>query len=394
VIEQLGDLNGWTMGVAAGVLALIIGAQLIDHRLPGALLALILSIIAVNVLALSSQHGVAVLGPVHGGLPHLALPSPAWSQLHNLIGPVLTVAFVCIAQTAATVRGSSAGESAANDFNRDLIGIGAGSVVAGLAGTLAVDTSPPNSAIAAAAGSRSQLANIMAAAAVLVVALVATGPLTNLPQATLGATLLFVSAKLFRVSELRAVLHFDPLEFTLAIVAMLGVALVGIEQGVALALILSLADRTRRSARPRDAVLGREPGSDHWIPIDIGQPAQQTPGVLVYLLYAPLWYANADHLRHRLRGLVDNAADPVRVLVIDADGISDIDYTGLQALRDLTIELEKQQVRVGIARASHLVHHDLKHGSMLRQLGPDHLFTSVDEAVRILNPDDVTTGTR
>jgi MFS superfamily sulfate permease-like transporter len=303
-----------------------------------------------------------------------------------LVAPVLTVSFVCVAQTAATVRASSARAAPAGDFNRDLIAVGAGSVAAGLMGALAVDASPPNSAIVSASGSRSQLTNVIAAVVVLVVVLVATAPLAHVPQATLGATLVFVATKLFRVGELGTVLRFDRLEFALAASTLVVVALVGIEQGVALAMVLSLADRTRRSARPRDTLLGREPGTDHWVPVDIGQATEEVPGVLVYLVYAPLWYGNADYFGSRVRQLVASAPSLPQAVVLDANGMSDIDYTGLQALRDLVAELRRAGVVLGIARSSHLVHHDLKHGALLEQLGPDHLFTSVEAAVAALRP--------
>jgi MFS superfamily sulfate permease-like transporter len=385
VIDQGSHVNGWSVGIAFGVLALIAGGQRINHRIPGALLGLVLSILVVDALGLASHHGVEILGAVHGGLPHVRLPSGSWSQLRRLPSLVLTVGFICIAQTAATVRAAGTGTTA-GDFNRDLIGIGAGSVAAGLIGGFAVDASPPNTAIVAASGARSQLAHMLAAAIVLVVVVAFTAPLANLPQATLGATLLFVASRLFRVGELRSVLRFDRTEFGLAAASLLAVALIGIEQGVLLAIILSLADRTRRSARPRDTLLGREPGTDHWIPIDIGRTTEQVRGTLVYLVYAPLWYGNADYLRLRIRHLVDTASDPVQAVILDADAMADIDYTGLTALRDLAAELKGQGVTIGIARASHLVHHNLKHGSILEQLGPDHLFASVEEGVAALKP--------
>jgi high affinity sulfate transporter 1 len=391
VAGQVSHANGWSVGIAVVVLALIAAGQRIDHRLPGPLAGLILSIAAVHLLGLASRHGVAVLGAVPGGLPHVRLPYVSWSQLRRLPGLVLTVTFVCIAQTAATARASgstarasgtaASGAAAPTDFNRDLIGVGAGSVVAGLVGAVAVDASPPNTAIATASGSRSQLANVMAAVLVLGVALVATAPLADLPEAMLAATLVFIATKLFRVGELRTILRFDRVEFALAAIALLVVALVGIEQGVAVAIVLSLADRTHRTARPQDAVLGRDPGTDHWIPCDIGRPIEQVPGILVYLMYAPLWYGNADYFRLRLRHLVEAASSPVRAVIIDAGGISDIDFTGLQALRDLTAELRQRGVSIEIARASHLVHHDLKHGALLPLLGADHLFASVQDAV-------------
>src|SRR6204780_2330608 len=184
VADEVSHVNGWSVGIALVVLVVIAAGQRIDHRLPGPLAGLILSIAAVHALGLASRHGVAVLGAVPGGLPHVRLPYVSWSQLRRLPGLVLTVTFVCIAQTAATVRASgsaarapgtaASGAAAPTDFNRDLIGVGAGSVVAGLIGAFAVDASPPNTAIATASGSRSQLANITAAVLVLLVALVAT----------------------------------------------------------------------------------------------------------------------------------------------------------------------------------------------------------------------------
>jgi MFS superfamily sulfate permease-like transporter len=173
-------------------------------------------------------------------------------------------------------------------------------------------------------------------------------------------------------------------EFALATSALVVVAVVGIEQGVALAMVLTLADRTRRSARPRDVLLGRESDTDHWIPVDIGRVTEQVPGVLVYLVYAPLWYGNANYFRSRVLDLVKHSTTSVQAVILDADAMSDIDYTGLEALRDLAAELSDQGVRIGIARASHLVHHDLKHGALLAQLDPDHLFTSVEAAVTAL----------
>ncbi|MGI8417488.1 MAG: SulP family inorganic anion transporter, partial [Nakamurella sp.] len=387
VIDDVGQVNGWSVGVAVGTLVLTIGAQLVDRRLPGALAGLVLSIVAAAVFGLASHHGVAVLGTIHGGLPSIGVPSVPWRAFGELVGPVLTVAFVCVAQTAATLRATGPAPSAPTDFNRDLIGVGAGNIAAGLIGSFAVDASPPNTAVVTAAGARSQLSTAIAAGVVAGVVLLATAPLAQLPQATLGATLLFVSAKLFRARELRAILRFDSIEFALAITALLAVALVGIEQGVALAIVLSLADRTRRSARPRDAVLGRAPGTDHWIPTDIGRDTEQVAGILVYLVYAPLWYANADYFHLRMLELISAATEPVHAVVLDANAVSDIDYTGLQTLRLLITELDQQDIRFAIARASHLVHHDLKHGDLLQELAPEHLFASVDDAVTALMPD-------
>ena len=164
----------------------------------------------------------------------------------------------------------------------------------------------------------------------------------------------------------------------------MAVALFGIETGIVVAILLSLADRTRRAARPNGVILGREPGTVHWIPPDVGHPTEQVPGILVYLIYAPLWYGNAEYVRLRIVQMLDSAADPVRALVLDANGISDIDYTGVRMLGELIAELKQREVAIGMARSSHLIHRQLERGGLLQSLGPDRMFATVEEAAGAL----------
>jgi len=383
VAEQIGQANGWSVGIAVAVFAVIIVAEHLDRRIPGALIGLVVSILTVALLGLES-HGVAVLGSIHRGLPSFGVRWASWVDVRRLFGPALTVAFLCVAQTAATVRASSAAAPVAEDFDRDLVAVGAGSLVAGLSGSFAVNSSPPRSEVMRASGGRSQLTSVVAAAVVLAVVLLATGLLKDLPEATLGAILVFVATRLFRVRDLRSILRFDRLEFGLAVVTLLVVSFLGIEQGILVAMLLSLADRTRRTARPRDVILGRVPGTEHWIPPDVGRPTELVPGVIVYLMYAPLWYGNAGYIRSRVRQIVASAPHPVHALVLDANAMSDIDYTGARTLGELATELRQQGVTIAIARSSHLVHHDLKHSGLLQSIGPDRLFASVEEAVNAL----------
>lgn len=384
ITGQLGHVNVWSATIAVVVFAVITGARRIDERVPGALIALIASILAAAVFHLKN-HSVTVLGSIHGGLPAFGVPAGSLTDARAMFAPALTVAFLCVAQTAATIR--AAAPSAA-DFDRDLVALGAGSVVAGLAGSFAVNASPPRTEIVAASGGRSQLTGLVAAAVVITVAVAATGLLQDLPQATLGAILIFIATRLFRVGDLRQVLRYDRVEFTLAVIALVAVVILGIEQGIVVAMLLCLADRTRRAARPRDVVMGREPGTSHWMPPDIGRETEQIPGVIVYLLYGPLWYGNADHVTQRIQHLLDAATPPIRVLVLDADAdaMSDIDYTGAKAFGELITALRAQAVTTFIARSSHLVHHDLKRSGLLDAIGSGNLFPTVAEAVRASAP--------
>ena len=399
VIDQIGQLNGWAVGIAAGVLVVVVAAEKVDHRIPGALLGVV-GATALVARAGLARHGVHVVGQIPATFPSLGLPSASLHQLGRVTATAATVTFLCIVQTSATARAGTnprttatsppagaadnaeAGEPGPLDFDVDLVAVGAGSLLAGLAGSFAVDASPPRTAVVGSTGGKSQVAGLVAAAGIVVVIAVATSLLKDLPEAALGAILTFVASRLFRAAELRSILRFRRFEFALAMVTLLAVVFLGIEQGVVAGALLALAQRTRLAARPRDTFLGREPGSAHWIPGDIGRPTEQVPGILVYLLYAPLWYGNATHVAERLRHGLRAAPSPVRTLVLDADGMSDVDYTGAKVLGELIGQLKSEGTDIRVARASHLVHRNLKHSGLLQLIGPDHLFASVEEAVR------------
>lgn len=387
VFDQRSQVNAWAVGIAVIVLVVIVAVEHIDRRVPGALAALVLSTAGVTILALRS-HGVRVLGSFHAGVPSLGVPTIHLSDLRRLASTVLTVSFLCVVQTAATARSSaSAGSPSEPDpaegLDRDLVAIGAGSILAGLSGSFAVNASPPRSAVVETSGGRTQVTSLIAAAAVVAV-LATAGLLKDLPQATLGAILFYVASRLFKLRELRRVLAFDRIEFAIAALTVIVVGFVGIEPGVAAAILLALAWRTRLAARPRAEVLGREPRTDHWIPRDIGRPTEEVPGVFVYLLYAPLWYGNASFVTARLRAAVAASRPPIKAVVLDADGMADIDYTGARQLGDLAVQFRQRGVRLAIARASHLVHHDLKHSGLLKAVGPGFVFPTVEDAVRAL----------
>jgi high affinity sulfate transporter 1 len=385
VIDQLGKVNGWALALGVGVLAVVVIGEKVDRRVPGALIGVVAATALVGIADLK-HHGVRVLGPVHASLPALGLPSATWHQVGQLMVTAVTVAFMCIVQISATVRSNPSGPAPrAEDFNVDLAAVGAGSILAGLAGSFAVNASPPRTAVVGSAGGKTQVTSLVAVGAIVAVLALATSLLKELPEAALGAILIFVASRLFRLSELRRILHFGWFEFVLALVALATVALVGIEQGVVAAALIALAYRARLTARPRGAVLGREPGTEHWIETDVGRPTEQLPGVVVYLLYAPLFYGNATFVVQRLRRALRSASTAVHALVLDANGIADVDYTGAKALGELIEELKGAGVCVALARASHLVHHDLKHAGLIEVIGTDRLFASVEEAVRSLS---------
>ena len=384
-VAHLGQTNGWALGIGVAVFAIVIAAERIDRRLPGALVALVASTILVAVLGLHGD-GVAVLGNVAHGAPRVGLVGLSWSTLSS-VGPIAgVVALVVVTQSAATTRAFADQGGYRVDVGRDFLGVGAGSIAAGLLGAFPVNASPPRTAAVVAASGRTQVAGLVAAAAILLL-VPAAGLLKDVPVATLAGVLLFVAARIFHARDLRAIARFDPFEFALAVITLLAVAFVGVEQGIAVAVGLAILDRTRLSARPQLHVLGRIPQTTSWAPISSPSEPTQVPGVLVVLFATPLWYANAVHFHDQLHDALSGAIARPSLLVLDAIGMSDLDYTGARSLREALDELDRRHITFAIARAGEHVRDSLARSGLLQRIGEDRLFPSVGEAVTALHQD-------
>jgi MFS superfamily sulfate permease-like transporter len=220
---------------------------------------------------------------------------------------------------------------------------------------------------------------------VIALASPAANELRRVPLATLAAILLFVASRLVRVGVLKAIGRFSKTEVGLAGVTALVVAFVGVEQGIALAVILAAFDRARHSARPRLIELGRVRGTTSWAATGGAVPAEQVPGIRVVLFAGPLYFANAGEFR----SLVTRAclgADAPKALVLDAAGMGDIDFTGASILKEVVSDLQARKIELAIARAGTEVMANLKQSGILAQIGDSRIYETVDEAVRALAP--------
>ena len=384
VVTHLGNTNGWAIGIGAAVFAIVVAAERIDRRLPGALVGLVGSTVAVGALGLHA-HGVTILGTLAHGAPRLGLFDVSWSAIGSVAPLAGVVALVVVSQSAATTRAFADEGHYEVDVGRDFVGVGAGNIVAGLVGSFPVNASPARTAAVASASGRTQLTGLGAAAAVLVL-VPAAGLLKDVPLATLAAVLIFVATRIFHVRDLVAIARFDRFELGLAVVTLLTVALVGVEQGIGVAVGLAILDRTRLSARPQLHVLGRIPDTTSWAPLSINADAAQVPSVLAVLFATPLWYANAVHFRAQLTESLARALGTPRLVVLDALGMSDIDYTGSRALGAVMDELDSDHTAFAVARAGEHARQGLRRSGLLARIGEDHFFPSVDEAVRALGP--------
>jgi len=384
VASHMGTTNGWSLGIGAVVLGIVIAAERIDRRFPGALVGLVGSTLVVGALGLQA-HGVSTLGPLAHGAPRIGLYGLSWAAIRKVAPVALVVALLVISQTAATTRAFADQGGYQIDAGRDFLGVGVGNIVAGLFGSFPVNASPARTAAVASASGRTQAAGLGAAAA-LVLVIPASGLLKDVPLATLAAVLIFVATRIFHQHELRAIAHFDLFEFALAVVTLLIVALVGVEQGIGAAVGLAILDRTRLSARPQLHVLGRIGGTTSWAPLSAANNAAQVPGVLVVLFATPLWYANAVHFHSQIDAARARAIGPLRLVVLDALGMSDIDYTGSKALRAVIDELDGDHIDFAVARAGQHACESLKRSGLFERIGTAHLFPAVDVAVTTLAP--------
>ena len=375
--DHLGATSGWTVAIGAGVFAVVFGLERVSRRLPGALVAVVASTVLVGAAGLHS-HGVAVLGTIAHGAPHFGLGGLSVSAIGKLAPIAGIVALVVVSQSAATTRAFAEQGGYPVDVGQDLLGVGAGSVLAGFSGAFPVNASPPRTAAVAAAGGRTQMAPLLAAAGVAIV-IPAAGALHDLPLATLAGVLMFVATRVFHLGDLRSIARFDRWEFALAIVTLLTVAIIGVEQGIGVAVGLAILDRTRLSARPQLHVLGRIPGTTSWTPLHVGDGAAEVPGVKVLLFATPLWYANAVHFTAQFHDVL--ASGPLERVVLDVVGMTDLDFTGARALADLLGELEHRKIGFDLARAGDHVRESLRRSGLLARIGADHLYPSVDAAV-------------
>jgi len=382
VLTHLNEVNGWSLAIGIGVLAIMLVSASVSRRIPAALIGLLGSSALVGALDLQA-HGVAVLGTIKTGAPHIGLTGLSWSTLQSLAPLAAVVALVVVTQSAATTRAFADRGGYDVDAGRDFLGVGAGSVAAGLVGSFPVNASPPRTAAVVTAGGRTQ-AGALGAAAVVVLLIPFANVLRDVPLATLAAILIYVALRLFNMGELVAIARFNLFEFALAAVTLLTVVFVGVEQGIGVAVGLAILDRIRLSARPQLHVLGRIPGTTSWQRPELDSSAEQVPGVRVALFATPIWYANAIRFRDEVFDALRHAPGPVRVFVLDTVGMSDIDFTGTRTMSQVIDRCERDGIVLGIARAGLHLRDSLRRAGLAARIGEEHFFPTVDEAVNAL----------
>jgi len=347
-LRHIGQLNVHASAIAASVLLIIAGSKFVSRKIPGALIAVVGSLAAS--WAFGWGESVRVLGAVPRGLPSFALPKVgwSWSVATSLLPTAFAMFVVILAQSAATSRAYAARYGERFDENTDLVGLTLANIGAGLTGAFVVNGSPTKTQMVVSAGGRTQLSLLVMAGVVLLVLLFLTAPLAYLPEAVLSAIVFLIGLDLVDLAGMRSIYAYRRSEFWIALVTTLTVVIVGVEQGILLAIALSLIDHTRHGYRPKNAVLVQNV-SGAWQAEPVARATQTEPGLVVYRFTHSLYYANVQQFADEVSALVANAKPALRWLCLDASAIDDIDFTAAETLRSIYMSLKERGVRLIVA---------------------------------------------
>lgn len=396
-ITQIPSEASWTTAaVSASVLLVILGCKAINPKIPGALIA-VLGSIAVSSLWDLQDHGIAVLGKVPSGLPTFGIPDFGWDDLSTIVPVAASIFLVVLAQSAATSRAYAAKYAERFDENLDLVGLSLANVSAGLSGTYVVNGSPTKTQMVDSAGGRSQLAQLSTAAIVLLVLLFFTKPLQYMPEAVLSSIVFLIGVELIDIRGMSTIRKWRLDEFVVATITAVVVVTIGVEQGILLAIVLSLLDHIRRSYHPRDTVLVRHDGRWRSMPVPSAGAApadaapsatDAEPGLVIYRFGASLYYANANRFTEEIRILLERPGGPPAWICIDCAGIGDVDFSGGKTLLDLRDEVERAGSRLVLVELDGAVRAELERYGVVAAIGPDHVFDSVREVVEAFRTRD------
>ena len=379
VLHNLAHVHLPTVAVSAVIVVGVLSLIRLFPKFPGPLVAVVAAIAASWIWDFAG-HGITIIGPVAGGLPHLGLPHASGKELQMLVGIAASCFVMIVAQSAATARFYAEHHHQPLDENADLVGLSAANAAAAFSGTFVVNGSPTQTAMVERSGGRSQLAQISTAIVVALVLLFLTKPLQFLPRCVLGAIVFIIAIKLIDLRKLGSIRRESPGEYWLAVSTAVVVVGVGVEVGIILAMVLSLLRIVRHTYHPHTGVLLAD--SDvAWRMSPVVAGAMTLPGLAIYRFGAPLFYANAGRFAEEIRTIVGTAPSPVRWLVVDAEAITNIDYSAARMLRDLHQGLSDAGVTLAFARVSPYLQADFDRHHLTEVIGTQMIFLHLHDAL-------------
>lgn len=377
---RLSDVHVPTFATGIGLLAVQGVLRGIAPRVPAALAVFVLGLLGFVVFDLEAL-GVEAIGDVASGLPHVVVPLVSVGDVRDLLPGAIGIALLTFPEGILLARAFAAKNRFEIRPRQELLALAMANLAAGCFQGFSVGASQSRTAVNDAAGGRTQLASLVAAATLVLFLLMLTPLLRLVPTVALAAILIFAGAHIVGVTEHVLLYRITRVGFVNALLVTLAVLIVGIVPGLVIGIMFGLILLLGRLARPADAVLQRVPGTQSFHDLGEVTATETVPGLIAYRFYAPLVFANADHFKERVRGLIDRSRSPVRWVVVDVQAVTQIDITAAEMLSALGAELLAKGIELKFARANRPLREEVARIGLGEHLGESTLFPSVHAAI-------------
>jgi high affinity sulfate transporter 1 len=387
------EVRGFVQGVAGGEtnqvalligilsLVVILGFKRWLPRIPGVLVAVVGSTVAVAVLGLGEKSDLSLVGPLPQGLPSFALPGWSAGNMAALAAGAVGIALVSFADTSVLSRTFAIRGGYRVDPNQEMIALGAANTATGFFQGFPISSSSSRTPVAEQAGAKTQLTGLVGAGAIALMLVFVPNIVQDLPSAALAAVVIAASLSLVEVAGVRKLWQMRRTEFTLSIVCFLGVAFLGVIEGIFIAVGLALLDFIRRAWRPYDAVLGKVDGLKGYHDVTRYPAARRVPGLVLFRWDAPLFFANAEVFGQDVREAVAASPTRARRVVVTAEPVTDVDTSAADVVQSLHDELAAAGIELHFAEVKDPVKDRLRRYGLLEELGPERFHPTVGTAV-------------
>jgi high affinity sulfate transporter 1 len=389
VIKELPQANWVTFAVGASALALLFLLPRINKKIPAGLVVLFGYIVLSAVLNLSEAHGVSVVGTLPKGLPSLTIPKLSFTAYLTMVLPAIGVLLVAFSEALGVAHEFAEKHGYEVNADQELNAHALVNLGSALFGGMIAAGGMSASAVKEGAGARTQVTNLVAWIVTIVTLLFLTPLFAPLPEAVLAALIIHAVWHIIASRKLQRIRLESRVEFWFGVLALLGVLLIDVLQGMVIGLVASLVFVVYKSSRPHLSSLGRIPG----IPSaysDLNRHPENTPipGVVILRLDGPMYYANALTVRERAKSLIAEAQPPLRAVVIDAAGQDELDITSADVLKSFVAELKGKGVVIYVAEMHAPVREFAQRVGLHEMIGEEHIFPTVDSAVRFIERSD------
>src|SRR5215475_13894714 len=366
-----------------GVLSLI-AMQVLRHlapRIPAALVVAAVATVLVGLLG-GEAAGISVVGDLPSGLPHLTLPNLDPAILRDLVPGALAIVLVGYAEALGGAKAAAMQGGGAIDPNQELIAHGPANILSGLFGGFLVVGSLSKTSVAMAAGARTQVANLIAAVFCFLTLVLLTPLFRDMPHPALGAIVIAAMLHLSKPRYLRDMFARSPWEFGVAVIVIAGELVLGVLQGIALGVVVSLLMLIYVTSHPQGAVLGQLPGTEAYRDIERHPEAVTFPGLLIWRVGGDMFFASISHLDEGLKAALAASHPPAKHVLLDADSVNFTDTTGCDAALSTIKELQSQSITFAFARVRDEVRERMRLGGIEAVVGPANFYERVTDGVR------------